>query len=133
MAASTARHETRALLRAHLAAASGYRHLTRHCPICHRLLRLAMEPATDSVEPGTGFLGYVTASGSARAPAPPAPTAAASAGVPDTAAATSSAHASDASSDEVTAEGESLSPHGQQRGISFLGSGGLDPGKTRAV
>ncbi|HET6857114.1 MAG TPA: DUF6274 family protein [Streptomyces sp.] len=38
------RHETRALLRAHLAAASGYRHLTRHCPICHRLLRLAMEP-----------------------------------------------------------------------------------------
>ncbi|RST13787.1 hypothetical protein E2C00_11700 [Streptomyces sp. WAC05374] len=42
-AASTARHETRALLRAHLAAASGYRHVTRHCPICHRLLRLAME------------------------------------------------------------------------------------------
>ncbi|MEV6649934.1 DUF6274 family protein [Streptomyces sp. NPDC051219] len=45
MAASTARHETRALLRAHLAAASGYRHLTRHCPICHQLLRLAMEPS----------------------------------------------------------------------------------------
>lgn len=44
MSAPTARHETRALLRAHLAAASGYRHLTRHCPICHRLLRLAMEP-----------------------------------------------------------------------------------------
>ncbi|GHB24297.1 DUF6274 family protein [Streptomyces chryseus] len=44
MAASTARHETRALLRAHLAASTGYRHLTRHCPICHRLLRLAMEP-----------------------------------------------------------------------------------------
>ncbi|MGP3635899.1 DUF6274 family protein [Streptomyces sp. 24-1644] len=44
MSASTARHETRALLRAHLAAASGYRHLTRHCPICHRLLRLALEP-----------------------------------------------------------------------------------------
>ncbi|WP_405881280.1 DUF6274 family protein [Streptomyces sp. NBC_01136] len=43
MAAST-RHETRALLRAHLSAASGYRHLTRHCPICHQLLRLAMEP-----------------------------------------------------------------------------------------
>ncbi|MDN3296438.1 DUF6274 family protein [Streptomyces ficellus] len=42
-AASTVRHETRALLRAHLAAASGYRHLTRHCPVCHRLLRLAME------------------------------------------------------------------------------------------
>lgn len=43
MSASTARHETRALLRAHLAAASGYGHLTRHCPVCHRLLRLAME------------------------------------------------------------------------------------------
>ncbi|WP_200306210.1 DUF6274 family protein [Streptomyces adelaidensis] len=38
---ATARHETRALLRAHLAAASAYRHLTPHCPICHRLLRLA--------------------------------------------------------------------------------------------
>ncbi|WP_078973669.1 DUF6274 family protein [Streptomyces sp. MMG1533] len=44
MAAST-RHETRALLRAHLSAASSYRHLTRHCPICHRLLRLAMDGA----------------------------------------------------------------------------------------
>ncbi|MFD5162603.1 DUF6274 family protein [Streptomyces hawaiiensis] len=41
--AASARHETRALLRAHLSAASSYRHLTRHCPICHRLLRLAME------------------------------------------------------------------------------------------
>lgn len=41
--AVSARHETRALLRAHLAAASSYRHLTRHCPICHRLLRLAMD------------------------------------------------------------------------------------------
>ncbi|WP_407287025.1 DUF6274 family protein [Streptomyces sp. BP-8] len=40
------RHETRALLRAHLSAATGYRHLTRHCPICHQLLRLAMEPHT---------------------------------------------------------------------------------------
>ncbi|MDX6361041.1 DUF6274 family protein [Streptomyces sp. NPDC058274] len=49
--ATTARHETRALLRAHLSAASGYRHLTRHCPICHRLLRLAMEPAPCAVEP----------------------------------------------------------------------------------
>lgn len=44
MAAST-RHETRALLRAHLSAASAYRHLTRHCPICHQLLRLALESA----------------------------------------------------------------------------------------
>ncbi|MFJ3702388.1 MULTISPECIES: DUF6274 family protein [Streptomyces] len=51
MSASTERHETRALLRAHLAAASGYRHLTRHCPICHRLLRLAMEPLTAPQEP----------------------------------------------------------------------------------
>ncbi|MFG2532683.1 DUF6274 family protein [Streptomyces sp. NPDC048516] len=40
------RHETRALLRAHLLAATGYRHLMRHCPICHQLLRLAMEPHT---------------------------------------------------------------------------------------
>lgn len=39
------RHETRALLRAHLSAASGYRHLTRRCPICHQLQRLAMEPS----------------------------------------------------------------------------------------
>ncbi|MFG2731463.1 DUF6274 family protein [Streptomyces canus] len=47
--AATARHETRALLRAHLAAASSYRHLTRHCPICHRLLRLAMDSAPRAV------------------------------------------------------------------------------------
>ncbi|MEU1019245.1 DUF6274 family protein [Streptomyces sp. NPDC005900] len=50
---ASARHETRALLRAHLAAASGYRHLTRHCPICHRLLRLAQEP-TQGREDGCG-------------------------------------------------------------------------------
>ncbi len=41
--ATSAKHETRALLRAHLSAASGYRHLTRHRPVCHRLLRLALE------------------------------------------------------------------------------------------
>jgi hypothetical protein len=41
--AAPVRHETRALLRAHLSAASSYGHLTRHCPICHRLLRLAMD------------------------------------------------------------------------------------------
>ncbi|MFB7593233.1 DUF6274 family protein [Streptomyces sp. NPDC056160] len=41
--AASARHETRALLRAHLAAASSYGHLTSRCPACHRLLRLAME------------------------------------------------------------------------------------------
>ena len=43
--AASVRHETRALLRAHLSAAAGYRNLTRHCPVCHQLLRLAMEPA----------------------------------------------------------------------------------------
>ncbi|WAP57324.1 DUF6274 family protein [Streptomyces sp. S465] len=42
---TSAKHETRALLRAHLAAAASYRHFTRHCPVCHRLLRLAMEPS----------------------------------------------------------------------------------------
>ncbi|GAA4912075.1 DUF6274 family protein [Streptomyces coeruleoprunus] len=49
MATATARHETRALLRAHLAAASGYRHLTRRCAVCHRLLKLAMESAGPAV------------------------------------------------------------------------------------
>ncbi|MEV5356969.1 DUF6274 family protein [Streptomyces sp. NPDC093516] len=48
--AASVRHETRALLRAHLAAASSYRHLTRHCPICHHLLRLAMESAPRPVQ-----------------------------------------------------------------------------------
>ncbi|MFC5147601.1 DUF6274 family protein [Streptomyces aureoversilis] len=56
------RHETRALLRAHLSAASGasgYRHLTRHCAVCHRLLRLAQEAASGPVsEPrGAGEAG----------------------------------------------------------------------------
>ncbi|MGW0737262.1 DUF6274 family protein [Streptomyces sp. NPDC002851] len=51
MPASARRHKTRALLRAHLAAASGYRHLTRHCPICHQLLRLAMERSSHPHEP----------------------------------------------------------------------------------
>lgn len=53
-AASAARHDTRALLRAHLAAASRYGHLTRHCVVCHRLLRLSMElPEPDFCEPGS--------------------------------------------------------------------------------
>ncbi|MFE6283008.1 DUF6274 family protein [Streptomyces sp. NPDC057877] len=52
--AASARHETRALLRAHLAAASSYRHLTRHCPICHQLLRLAMESPPRAPESGQG-------------------------------------------------------------------------------
>jgi hypothetical protein len=48
--AATVRHETRALLRAHLSAASTYGHLTRHCPICHHLLRLAMDSGQRAVE-----------------------------------------------------------------------------------
>uniref|UniRef100_A0AAU2VSR4 DUF6274 family protein n=1 Tax=Streptomyces sp. NBC_00008 TaxID=2903610 RepID=A0AAU2VSR4_9ACTN len=51
-ARSAPRHEIRALLRAHLAAATGYRHLTRHCAVCARLLRLAMEPVTALPEAG---------------------------------------------------------------------------------
>ncbi|WP_393059405.1 DUF6274 family protein [Streptomyces sp. LN549] len=47
----TPRHEIHALLRAHLAAASAYRHLTRHCAVCARLLRLAMEPLAASGPP----------------------------------------------------------------------------------
>ncbi|WP_338897391.1 DUF6274 family protein [Streptomyces sp. TG1A-60] len=54
--AASVRHETRALLRAHLSAASAYRHLTRHCPICHRLLRLATEPTTGGENGADGFL-----------------------------------------------------------------------------
>ncbi|MFF7725937.1 DUF6274 family protein [Streptomyces sp. NPDC008001] len=53
----TIRHETRALLRAHLSAASGasgYRHLTRHCAVCHRLLRLAQEAAAGPGGPAAG-------------------------------------------------------------------------------
>ncbi|MER5551301.1 DUF6274 family protein [Streptomyces sp. NPDC002793] len=67
MSAPTERHETRALLRAHLAAASGYRHLTPHCPICHRLLRLAMEPLTAPQAP------YAPHRPGNRAEPPPAP------------------------------------------------------------
>ncbi|MEU9443196.1 DUF6274 family protein [Streptomyces sp. NPDC048304] len=48
--AASVRHETRALLRAHLSAASSYRHLTRHCPICHHLLRLAMDAGSRAPE-----------------------------------------------------------------------------------
>ncbi|WP_405898946.1 DUF6274 family protein [Streptomyces sp. NBC_00727] len=46
------RHDVRALLRAHLAAASGYRHLTRRCAVCARLLRLATEPVAASLNAG---------------------------------------------------------------------------------
>ncbi|KUN81656.1 DUF6274 family protein [Streptomyces griseoruber] len=57
--AASARHETRALLRAHLSAASSYGHLTRHCPICHRLLRLAMDGAPRGVQAPAGGLEEV--------------------------------------------------------------------------
>ncbi|MFW6724029.1 DUF6274 family protein [Streptomyces sp. MAR4 CNY-716] len=46
---TTVRHETKALLRAHLSAASSYGHLTPHCAVCSRLLRLAMESAPPDV------------------------------------------------------------------------------------
>ncbi|MDX3244700.1 MULTISPECIES: DUF6274 family protein [unclassified Streptomyces] len=52
--AASVRHETRALLRAHLSAASSYGHLTRHCPICHRLQRLAMDGATRGAQAPEG-------------------------------------------------------------------------------
>ncbi|KAA0933782.1 MULTISPECIES: DUF6274 family protein [Streptomyces] len=52
--AATVRHETRALLRAHLSAASGHPHRTKHCPICHRLLRLA---SVSDPEPETAAEG----------------------------------------------------------------------------
>jgi len=49
--AASVRHETRALLRAHLSAASSFGHLTRHCPICHHLLRLALDSPQRVPEP----------------------------------------------------------------------------------
>ena len=52
--AATVRHETRALLRAHLSAASSNGHLTRHCPICHHLLRLAMDGPQRAAEAPEG-------------------------------------------------------------------------------
>ncbi|CAL9492037.1 DUF6274 family protein [Streptomyces sp. enrichment culture] len=73
--AASARHETRALLRAHLSAASGYRHVTRHCPICHRLLRLAMDSAPRSAgSPARTPQGEPDAARSASAEAELAPT-----------------------------------------------------------
>ncbi|WEV26246.1 DUF6274 family protein [Streptomyces sp. 71268] len=56
--ATSAKHETRALLRAHLSAASGYRHLTRHCPVCHRLLRLALEQPGQPDAAARGGVGF---------------------------------------------------------------------------
>ncbi|GGY11688.1 DUF6274 family protein [Streptomyces anandii] len=70
--AASARHETRALLRAHLAAASSYRHLTRHCPVCRHLLRLAMDspPRTAPTAPTAPTAS--TAPGTPDAPQEPA-------------------------------------------------------------
>ncbi|MGX1270952.1 DUF6274 family protein [Streptomyces phaeoluteigriseus] len=51
---ASAGHETRALLRAHLSAASSYRHLTRHCPVCRRLQRLVTDGAPQADEELTG-------------------------------------------------------------------------------
>ncbi|MFC4495900.1 DUF6274 family protein [Streptomyces ovatisporus] len=47
------RTATAALLRAHLSAATRYRHLTPLCPVCHRLLRLVLERVPDE-SGGTG-------------------------------------------------------------------------------
>ncbi|MGP3977223.1 DUF6274 family protein [Streptomyces sp. 8N114] len=44
-----ARREARALLGSHLAARGRRHHATRHCPHCHRLLRLAMAAAPREV------------------------------------------------------------------------------------
>ncbi|MGA4849846.1 DUF6274 family protein [Streptomyces sp. G5(2025)] len=70
---AAARHETRALLRAHLAAATSYRHLTRHCAICHRLLRLALEPSPrrpgECEAPEAGFVLESAAEGEDESPA----------------------------------------------------------------
>lgn len=52
--AASARHETRALLRAHLSAASNYRHVTRNCPVCRRILRLAMDSTPPAVQAPEG-------------------------------------------------------------------------------
>ncbi|MER8005451.1 MULTISPECIES: DUF6274 family protein [unclassified Streptomyces] len=61
--AASVRHETRALLRAHLSAASSYRHLTRHCPICHHLQRLAMDSAPRAAEAPDAVAGEETPAG----------------------------------------------------------------------
>ncbi|MET7286902.1 DUF6274 family protein [Streptomyces sp. NPDC005573] len=50
--ATSARHETRALLRAHLSAASPYPHATRHCRVCRHLLRLAMDAGPNAEDAG---------------------------------------------------------------------------------
>ncbi|MCH0542131.1 hypothetical protein I3F58_21740 [Streptomyces sp. MUM 203J] len=67
MAAATDRHETRALLRAHLAAASGrapgYRHITRRCAVCRRLRELAELNELDGLSAGLADLAPPPAPG----------------------------------------------------------------------
>jgi hypothetical protein len=46
----SARHETRALLRAHLSAVAGTGHLTGQCAVCRWLQRLAMQAAQEGPE-----------------------------------------------------------------------------------
>ncbi|MET9695621.1 DUF6274 family protein [Streptomyces sp. NPDC006529] len=49
-----ARDELRALLKAHLSASRGRRHLRRHCLVCNRLLRLAREAGRRDQGPPAG-------------------------------------------------------------------------------
>lgn len=72
--AVAARHGTSALLRAHLSAAAGFRHVTRLCPVCCRLLRLAIERTPESphvmiaaTPPATASPAAAVSSASARA------------------------------------------------------------------
>lgn len=51
---ASAGHETRALLRAHLSAASSYRHRTHRCPVCRRLQRLVADGTAQAAEEPTG-------------------------------------------------------------------------------
>ncbi|MEE1802936.1 DUF6274 family protein [Streptomyces sp. NPDC101062] len=52
------KHETGALLRAHLAAASGRPHATGYCPVCHRLQRLVDESVA-ALDPAPGRGGFL--------------------------------------------------------------------------
>lgn len=49
-----ARHETGALLRAHLSAVAGTGHLTGRCAICRRLHRLALQAGQTGQEDAEG-------------------------------------------------------------------------------
>lgn len=51
------RHETKALLRAHLSAAARLgQHSTRHCAVCHRLRRLVAEFPPEPFVPPEAFV-----------------------------------------------------------------------------